>query len=132
VEGAVTRFENLYREDPGPRAIMNAVARLVDGYVVERRNTAKELEIARGQLRDYQSRTDKPFQHDEYLGSLQDLRNQLETALSDKPAEGVTQEEVVVTLACSSTYRHFKADFPAPPPGSSVGSSTAPPLEQLP
>jgi hypothetical protein len=52
VEGAVTRFESLYREDPGPRAIMNAVTRLVDGYVVERRNSAKELEIARGQLRD--------------------------------------------------------------------------------
>jgi hypothetical protein len=30
------------------------------------------------------------------------------------------------------TYRHFKADFPTRPPGSSAGISTVSPLEQLP
>jgi hypothetical protein len=98
VEGAVTRFENLYREDPGPRAIMNAVIRLVDSYAVERRNAAKELEIARGQLKDYQARIGSSFQHGEYLDELQSLRDQLEQALSDKPAEGVTQEEIVTRI----------------------------------
>jgi hypothetical protein len=97
VEGAVTRFENLYREDPGPRAIMNAVARLVDGYVVERRNTAKELEIARGQLKDYQARIGGSFQHEGYLDELQSLRDQLEQALSDKPGEA-NQEEIVAKI----------------------------------
>ena len=93
----MTRFENLYRQDPGPRAIMNAVARLVDGYVVERRNTAKELEIARGQLRDYEARIGKTFQHSEYLDQLQSLRDDLETALSDKPGEA-DQEEIVAHI----------------------------------
>jgi hypothetical protein len=32
----------------------------------------------------------------------------------------------------STTYRHFKADFPTRPPGSSAGISTVSPLEQLP
>ena len=36
VEGAVTRYEPLSREHRGPRAIMNAVTRLVDGYGDER------------------------------------------------------------------------------------------------
>jgi hypothetical protein len=97
VEGAVTRFENLYREDPGPRAIMNAVARLVDGYVVERRNTAKELEIACGQLKDYHARIGGSFQHGEYLDELQAMRDQLEQALSDKPGEA-NQEEIVAKI----------------------------------
>jgi hypothetical protein len=97
VEGAVTRFENLYREDPGPRSIMNAVARLVDSYVVECRNTAKELEISRGQLRDYQIRIGKAFQHEKYLDDLQELRDQLEQALSDKPGEA-DQEEIVAKI----------------------------------
>ena len=41
VEGAVTRFEPLSREHRGPRAIMNAVARLVDSYGDERAQSRK-------------------------------------------------------------------------------------------
>ena len=46
VEGAVTRYEPLSREHRGPRAIMNAVTRLVDSYEDERTRAAKDLEIA--------------------------------------------------------------------------------------
>jgi hypothetical protein len=97
VEGTVTRFENLYREDPGPRAIMNAVARLVDGYGNERAWSMKDLDIARGQLKDYQARIGGSFQHGEYLDQLQSLRDDLETALSDKPGEA-DQEEIVARI----------------------------------
>jgi hypothetical protein len=99
VEGAVTRFLELSRENPGPRAIMNAVARLVDGYGDEQGRAAKDLEISRGQLRDYQTRIGSAFSHDAYLEELHTLRDQLEQALSDKPKEGLpTQEELVARI----------------------------------
>jgi hypothetical protein len=94
VEGAVTRFEPLSRDHHGPRAIMNAVTRLVDGYEDEQRRAAKDLEISRGQLRDYQSRIGGVFLHGAYLEELHSLRDQLERALSDKPGEA-DQEEIV-------------------------------------
>jgi hypothetical protein len=97
VEGAVTRFEPLSREHRGPRAIMNAVARLVDGYGDERARAAKDLEISRGQLRDYQSRIGGVFQHGQYLEELHSLRDQLERALSDKPGEA-DQGEIVTRI----------------------------------
>jgi hypothetical protein len=97
VEGAVTRFEPLSRDHHGPRAIMNAVARLVDGYEGERARSAKDLEISRGQLRDYQGRVGGAFQHGAYLEELHGLRDQLERSLSDKPGE-VDQEEIVARI----------------------------------
>lgn len=97
VEGAVTRFEPLSRDHHGPRAIMNAVTRLVDGYGGERTRAAKELEISRGQLRDYQSRIGGVFQHGAYLEELHSLRDQLERALSDKPGEA-DQGEIVARI----------------------------------
>jgi hypothetical protein len=97
VEGAVTRFEPLSRDHHGPRAIMNAVTRLVDGYEGEQQRAAKDLEISRGQLRDYQSRIGGTFQHGAYLEELHTLRDQLERALSDKPGEA-NQGEIVASI----------------------------------
>jgi hypothetical protein len=97
VEGAVTRYEPLSREHRGPRAIMNAVARLVDSYEGERARAAKDLEISRGQLRDYQSRIGGVFQHGAYLEELHALRDQLERALSDKPGEA-DQGDIVTRI----------------------------------
>jgi hypothetical protein len=97
VEGAVTRYEPLSREHRGPRAIMNAVARLVDSYEGEQARAAKDLEISRGQLRDYQSRIGGAFQHGAYLEELHTLRDQLEQALSDKPGEA-DQGEIVARI----------------------------------
>jgi hypothetical protein len=99
VEGAVTRFLELSRDNPGPRAIMNAVARLVDGHADERRWAAKDLDIAREQLRDYQTRIGSMFSHEVHLEELHTLRDQLEQALSDKPKEGLpTQEKIVARI----------------------------------
>jgi hypothetical protein len=97
VEGAVKRFDSLSRDHHGPRAIMNAVARLVDGYEGEKARAAKELEISRGQLRDYQGRVGGVSQHEAYLEELHSLRDQLERALSDKPGEA-DQEEIVARI----------------------------------
>jgi hypothetical protein len=97
VEGTVTRFEPLSRDHHGPRAIMNAVARLVGGYEDEQRRAAKDLEISRGQLRDSQGRVGGTFQHGAYLEELHTLRDQLERALSDKPGEA-DQGEIVARI----------------------------------
>ncbi len=85
VEGASTRFGILSRDHQGPRAILNAVERVIGHYETERDKTTKDLAIAQGQLRDYEARLGARFTHESYLGELTNLRNQLEAALSEKP-----------------------------------------------
>jgi hypothetical protein len=63
----------------------------------EQRRAAKDLEISRGQLRDYQSRIGGSFAHGSYLEDLHSLRDQLERALSDKPGE-TDQGEIVARI----------------------------------
>jgi hypothetical protein len=82
VEGATTRLGTLSREHHGPRAILNAVERVIDGYGAVRASTEKELALAQGQLRDYRARLGADFAHGAYLAALSDLRQQLATALS--------------------------------------------------
>jgi hypothetical protein len=82
VEGAVTRYGALSRDFHGPRAILNAVERIVGGYETERDRTARDAGIARGQQRDYEARLGATFAHTAYLDELTGLRNQLEAALS--------------------------------------------------
>jgi hypothetical protein len=95
VEGAVTRYGALSRESHGPRAILNAVERIVGTYGTERDKTARDLGIAQGQQRDFEARLGAQFAHTGYLDELTGLRNQLEAALSstaqqaaDAPAPG--------------------------------------------
>ena len=83
VEGALTRLGKLSREHHGPRAVMNAVERIVSGYQAEHDRAARELQIAQGQLRDYAARRDGTFPHTDYQVELTALRNDLEAVLSD-------------------------------------------------
>jgi hypothetical protein len=82
VEGAVTRYGALSRDFHGPRAILNAVERIVGSYEGERDKTARDLGIAQGQQRDFEARLGAPFAHTAYLDELTGLRNQLEAVLS--------------------------------------------------
>jgi len=82
VQGAITRQDTLSREHQGPRAVLNAMERLVKGYPVESTYTKQELDVAEAQLRDYQARLGKPFAHDAYLAELASLRDQLRAGLS--------------------------------------------------
>jgi hypothetical protein len=86
VEGALRRSTALARDVHGPRAILNAVERLIGSAEAERDKATRDLEIARGQLRDYEARLGAAFAHAGYLAALTDLRNQLEAALS-RPAQ---------------------------------------------
>jgi hypothetical protein len=64
LEGFTTRLATLSRDHHGPRAVLNALERLADGYGSECDRVQRDLGIAESQLRDYQARLGKPFPHD--------------------------------------------------------------------
>jgi hypothetical protein len=92
LEGSTTRMATLSRDHHGPRAVLNALERLADGYGSECDRVQRDLGIAQSQLRDYQARLGKPFPHDVYLAELTSLRDQLKTGLSGASQEPAKQE----------------------------------------
>lgn len=91
LEGAITRQSGLSRDHQGPRAVLNALERLANGYGSECVRIRQDLAIAESQLRDYRERLDKPFQHEQYLSDLTDLRDRLKRSLSataQQPEDG--------------------------------------------
>ena len=87
LEGAITRQSSLSKEHQGPRAVLNALERLISGYGPECDRIRQDLAIAESQLRDYQARLGAPFLHDGYLSELTALRDQLKAGLSGKTPE---------------------------------------------
>jgi hypothetical protein len=92
LEGATTRLATRSRDHHGPRAVLNALDRLTDGYGSECDRVQRDLGIAQSQLRDYQARLGKPFAHDAYLAELTNLRDQLKAGLSSVAQEPGKQE----------------------------------------
>jgi N12 class adenine-specific DNA methylase len=90
LDGAARCRETLMRDNPGPRAVLNALERLASGYGDDIRHLKAEIMLKEGQLRDYQGRLGKPFQHEEYASQLTDLRDQLKLGLSERAPEGGT------------------------------------------
>jgi hypothetical protein len=88
IEGALRRSAPLARDVHGPRAILNAVERLIGSAESERDKARRDLTIAQGQRRDYEARLGAGFAHAAYLETLTGLRNQLEAALSSTAQEG--------------------------------------------
>ncbi len=82
LEGAIHRQTGLSRDHQGPRAVLNALERLANGYESECVRVRQELGIAESQHRDYQVRLGKPFEHESYLSELTDLRDKLKAGLS--------------------------------------------------
>jgi hypothetical protein len=82
LRGQVVEKSPLFRDRQGPRAVLNALERLADNYPVERERIRQNLVIAESQLRDYQLRLGKPFEHEHFLGQLTDLRDRLKQSLS--------------------------------------------------
>jgi hypothetical protein len=99
LEGAITRQSSLSKEHQGPRAVLNALERLVTGYGPESDRVRQDLAIAESQLRDYQTRLGVPFLHDGYLSELTTLRDQLKAGLSGKTPEPGTEPPSVSELA---------------------------------
>jgi hypothetical protein len=87
LEGQVTRQDALSREHRGPRAVLNALDRLAGSYDTQCSAVQRDVEIARGQLRDYESRLGSPFTHNTYLADLTALRDRLKAGLSGAASE---------------------------------------------
>jgi hypothetical protein len=105
LHGQATRLDSLTREHQGPRAVMNALGRLVGSYDTDCARARENLDIAEAQLRDNRARIGKSFMHEAYLTELTELRDQLKTGLSAAgPAEGAPS---VVDLA--ERIKHLKA-----------------------
>jgi hypothetical protein len=80
----------LSREHQGPRAVLNALERLANGYGSDCERVRQDLGIAESQLRDYQARLGTPFPHDAYLSDLTALRDQLKAGLSGTATDSGT------------------------------------------
>jgi N12 class adenine-specific DNA methylase len=93
LEGATTRHAMIAR-DAGPRAVLNALGRLADAYPAQIEKARQDLGVAEGQLRDHQARLGKPFDHEDYLKELTDLRDLLKAGLAEPaPAKAGTTPE---------------------------------------
>ncbi len=104
------RLTSLSREHQGPRAVLNAVERLVGGYGPETNRVGEDLALAESQLRDYQAQLGVNFAHENYLAELTELRDQLRAGLSGREPEaekgGLTIAELagqIRTLKASQT-----------------------------
>jgi hypothetical protein len=89
LDGTVRCRVQLIRDNPGPRAVLNAVERLADDYEDDIRHLKAEIALKEGQLRDHESRLGAKFAHEEYASQLADLRDQLKLGLSEHPPEGL-------------------------------------------
>ena len=80
--------------------MLNAVERLVGTYDLERGRATRDLAIAQGQLRDFETRLGARFAHESYLDELTSLRNQLELGLSGtEPVDGIVARIMALRAA---------------------------------
>jgi hypothetical protein len=154
LEGAMTRLDTLSRDHHGPRAVLNALDRLIGDYASEIARAKQDLSIAESQLRDYHARLGKPFLHDAYLTELTALRDQLKAGLSgtahqqdneEGPSASDLAEKIKVLKAANTIeatpqrvrQKHSSAEEPvtarirrrheaAPPSDQADGHDTAP------
>jgi hypothetical protein len=80
--GETTHSTSFSSQDPGPRALLNALDRLSGSHVSRRELVEQDLAIAEEQLRDYQTQLGEPFRYHAYLVELRELRDHLKDALS--------------------------------------------------
>jgi N12 class adenine-specific DNA methylase len=99
LSGRTELRSQLSRESRGPRAVLNALTRLASTFDERIEATTRELDLARGQLRDYEARLGRPFAHAAYLRELTELRDRLKVALSGTLAEdAVSPSELAATI----------------------------------
>ena len=84
LEGKWVRREALGRDSQGPRAVHNALRRVVDSYGERLSWVRRELENNRTLIRDYRERIGAAFAGEEYLASLTKAWDELKVSLSDR------------------------------------------------
>jgi hypothetical protein len=82
LEGKLARLEALARDHPGPRAVLNALDRMLGTYQTQCERIVAEISLARSQLQDFQARIGKEFSQEAYFSELTQLRDQLKAALA--------------------------------------------------
>jgi hypothetical protein len=95
LEGVIVRQDRLARDHAGPRAVLNALERLAAAYGADIARTRQDLSIAETQLRDYQARVGRPFDHDAYQADLTGLRNRLRASLAGRGPESDSDPSAV-------------------------------------
>ncbi len=103
LEGAMTRITGVSSVNPGPRAVLNAIERLLGSFDVEITHIEQDMSIAESQLHDYEARLGKSFAHEAYVSKLTQLRNALKERLTGRtdpttPTEGPTIAELVTSI----------------------------------
>jgi hypothetical protein len=127
VEGATARYSTLSRDSHDPRAILNAVERVIGSYEAEREKTKRDLDIAEGQQRDYQARLGGEFAHEPYLEELTGLRHQLEAGLSgtEQQPDNPTLPPVHTLVARIKALKGAHTIEPAPERSTTRRAATA-------
>jgi hypothetical protein len=82
-----TRARSVLARSAGPRAVLNAIDRLIEEFGDEVVAAERDLKVAETQSTDYQSRIGNPFPHDAYQSELSGLRDQLRLSLSGRTPE---------------------------------------------
>ncbi len=108
LEGAAVRQSMLSREHHGPRALLNAVERLAHAYGAECDRIRQDLAIAEAQLRDYQARLGRPFQHASFVDQLTVCRDQLKALLTGAASEPIS-ESLPTASELTEKFKALKA-----------------------
>ena len=93
LEGRGERRSQLSRESQGPRAVSNALERLVSSYESRCEECRRDLALSEVKLRDFEARLGGAFPHERYIEELSALRDELKVALSATSQEGSGAED---------------------------------------
>lgn len=96
LEGSAIRETGLSRESQGPRAVLNALERLVKSYETDAARFRQDLAVAEAQLRDYRARLGIAFPHEAALNELLAIRDQLRHALANASVSADDSSEINV------------------------------------
>jgi hypothetical protein len=102
LKGATERHWQLAKESQGPRAVMNALQRLVQSYSERVEHVQSDITIGQNQLRDFEARVAVPFTHTARLETLSTLRDQLQRSLSAPNGTPQANEANAMTMAAVS------------------------------
>ena len=104
LNGTTRCREQLVRDNPGPRAVLNALERLANGYEKGIGYLKAEIAVKGGQHRDYEARLGKPFEHEAFQSQLADLRDRLKLGLAEHaPEDGESVAELAEKIKALRT-----------------------------
>ena len=128
LKGRWVRTEMLTRESRGPRAVLNAARRIAETYGERCEKARRDLEVNRGQLRDYRVRLGAPFAHEAHLADLTRRRDELKLALSDRNTEagGTDSAALAERVKALMAAHRVEPVLAGPPPAAAPVAAVEP------